>query len=59
MEMAGSARAPEPSEIRALKPCLLRRNDSREQHGVAAACLEELRSKGWHAAGAEKGDGAG
>ncbi|KAI5946769.1 DNA fragmentation factor subunit alpha [Manis javanica] len=45
MEMAGSARAPEPSEIRALKPCLLRRNDSREQHGVAAACLEELRSK--------------
>ncbi|KAI5139569.1 DNA fragmentation factor subunit alpha [Manis pentadactyla] len=45
MEVAGSSRAPEPSEIRALKPCLLRRNHSREQHGVAAACLEELRSK--------------
>ncbi|KAK2502277.1 hypothetical protein MC885_013457 [Smutsia gigantea] len=45
MEVTGTAGAPEPSEIRALKPCLLRRNNSREQHGVAASCLEELRSK--------------
>ncbi|XP_043846843.1 DNA fragmentation factor subunit alpha [Dromiciops gliroides] len=29
----------------ALKPCLLRRNRSREHHGAAASCLEELRSK--------------
>lgn len=32
-------------EMRALKPCVLRRNHSREQYGVAASCLEELRSK--------------
>ncbi|XP_044093069.1 DNA fragmentation factor subunit alpha [Neovison vison] len=41
MEVVGE---PE-TETRALKPCLLRRNHSREQHGVAASCLEELRSK--------------
>nr|1IBX_B Chain B, CHIMERA OF IGG BINDING PROTEIN G AND DNA FRAGMENTATION FACTOR 45 [synthetic construct] len=35
----------ESGEIRTLKPCLLRRNYSREQHGVAASCLEDLRSK--------------
>ncbi|XP_027699596.1 DNA fragmentation factor subunit alpha [Vombatus ursinus] len=29
----------------ALKPCLLRRNRNREHHGVAAASLEELKSK--------------
>ncbi|XP_072464931.1 DNA fragmentation factor subunit alpha [Notamacropus eugenii] len=28
-----------------LKPCLLRRNQSREHHGAAASSLEELRSK--------------
>lgn len=32
-------------ELRPLKPCLLRRNHSREQYGVAASCLEELRGK--------------
>lgn len=47
MEVVGDASGSEPGEIRALKPCLLRRNHSREQHGVAASCLEELRSKGW------------
>ncbi|XP_025789303.1 DNA fragmentation factor subunit alpha isoform X1 [Puma concolor] len=41
MEVAGGAE----TEIRPLKPCLLRRNHSREQHGVAASCLEELRNK--------------
>ncbi|XP_004411191.1 PREDICTED: DNA fragmentation factor subunit alpha [Odobenus rosmarus divergens] len=41
MEVVGEAE----TETRALKPCLLRRNHSREQHGVAASCLEELRSK--------------
>ncbi|XP_008693173.2 DNA fragmentation factor subunit alpha [Ursus maritimus] len=41
MEVAEEAE----TETRALKPCLLRRNHSREQHGVAASCLEELRSK--------------
>uniref|UniRef100_F6QF18 DNA fragmentation factor subunit alpha n=1 Tax=Equus caballus TaxID=9796 RepID=F6QF18_HORSE len=45
MEVVGDASGSEPGEIRALKPCLLRRNHSREQHGVAASCLEELRSK--------------
>lgn len=29
-----------------LKRCLLRRRDGREQHGVAASCLRELRDKG-------------
>ncbi|KAB0383830.1 hypothetical protein FD755_005747, partial [Muntiacus reevesi] len=28
-----------------LKQCLLRRNNSQEQHSVAASCLEELRNK--------------
>ncbi|KAM9706909.1 DNA fragmentation factor subunit alpha [Dama dama] len=45
MEVASGVAAPEPGEIRALKQCLLRRNKSREQHGVAASCLEELRDK--------------
>ncbi|XP_037684477.1 DNA fragmentation factor subunit alpha [Choloepus didactylus] len=45
MEVSGDTRATEPGEIRALKPCLLRGNHSREQHGVAASCLEELRNK--------------
>lgn len=49
MEVVGE---PE-TETRALKPCLLRRNHSREQHGVAASCLEELRSKGGRGARAE------
>lgn len=43
MEVTGGA--PGPDDIRPLKACLLRRNQSREQHGVAASCLEELRSK--------------
>lgn len=57
MELVGGAE----TEIRALKPCLLRRNHSREQHGVAASCLEELRSKGWRGtrAGAVGGRGEG
>ncbi|XP_008063137.1 DNA fragmentation factor subunit alpha [Carlito syrichta] len=45
MEVNSGGEAQESGEIRALKPCLLRRNHSREQHGVAASCLEELRSK--------------
>ncbi|KAH0512471.1 DNA fragmentation factor subunit alpha [Microtus ochrogaster] len=36
---------PDPDDIRPLKPCLLRRNHNRDQHGVAASCLEELRRK--------------
>ncbi|CAO2590045.1 DNA fragmentation factor subunit alpha [Lemmus lemmus] len=36
---------PDPDDVRPLKPCLLRRNHSRDQHGVAASCLEELRRK--------------
>ncbi|KAG8505572.1 DNA fragmentation factor subunit alpha, partial [Galemys pyrenaicus] len=44
-DMAGDAGDPVPDEIRTLKPCLLLRNDRREQHGVAASCLEELRNK--------------
>ncbi|XP_006866457.1 PREDICTED: DNA fragmentation factor subunit alpha [Chrysochloris asiatica] len=45
MEVTQESQATESGEFRALKPCLLRRNHSREQHGVAASCLEELRSK--------------
>uniref|UniRef100_A0A2I3HH14 DNA fragmentation factor subunit alpha n=1 Tax=Nomascus leucogenys TaxID=61853 RepID=A0A2I3HH14_NOMLE len=45
MEVTGDAGIPESGEIRTLKPCLLRRNYSREQHGVSASCLEDLRSK--------------
>ncbi|XP_008567034.1 PREDICTED: DNA fragmentation factor subunit alpha [Galeopterus variegatus] len=45
MEFRGGAGASELGEIRTLKPCLLLRNRSRDQHGVAASCLEELRSK--------------
>ena len=52
MEVASGPAAPEPGEIRALKQCLLRRNKSREQHGVAASCLKELRNKGRHGTGA-------
>ena len=44
MEVASGPAAPEPGEIWALKQCLLRRN-SREQHGMTASCLEELRNK--------------
>lgn len=47
MEVSLGAGAAEPSENQALKPCLLRRNHSREQHGVAASCLEDLRSKAY------------
>ncbi|XP_014636538.1 PREDICTED: DNA fragmentation factor subunit alpha-like [Ceratotherium simum simum] len=47
MEVAGDVGAAEPGETRPLKPCLLRRNHSREQHGVAASSLEELRSKAY------------
>uniref|UniRef100_A0A2R9BJL4 DNA fragmentation factor subunit alpha n=1 Tax=Pan paniscus TaxID=9597 RepID=A0A2R9BJL4_PANPA len=45
MEVIGDAGVPESGESRTLKPCLLRRNYSREQHGVAASCLEDLRRK--------------
>ncbi|KAM6173024.1 DNA fragmentation factor subunit alpha [Erethizon dorsatum] len=45
MEAAGGSGAVEPGEIRSLKACLLRRNHTREQHGVAASSLEELRNK--------------
>ncbi|CAD7678278.1 unnamed protein product [Nyctereutes procyonoides] len=41
MALVGAAEA----ETRTLKPCVLRRNHSREQHGVAASSLEELRRK--------------
>nr|KAF6443463.1 DNA fragmentation factor subunit alpha [Molossus molossus] len=47
MEVFSGASAAEPSENQALKRCLLRRNHSREQHGVAASCLEDLRSKAY------------
>lgn len=62
MEVFLGASAAESSENQALKPCLLRRNHSREQHGVAASCLEDLRSKGRHGTRARPwgaGDGAG
>ncbi|XP_057607333.1 DNA fragmentation factor subunit alpha-like [Chionomys nivalis] len=36
---------PDPADIRPLKPCLLRRQHNRDQYGVAASCLEELRRK--------------
>ncbi|XP_077007461.1 DNA fragmentation factor subunit alpha [Tamandua tetradactyla] len=45
MEVTGVSGASEHGEARALKPCLLRSNHSREQYGVAASCLEELRNK--------------
>lgn len=46
MEAAGDpGGAPEAGDLRTLKPCLLLRNHSREQHGVAASCLEELKNK--------------
>lgn len=51
--MSWGASGPEPGDNQALKPCLLRRNHSREQYGVAASCLEDLRSKGRHGPGAE------
>ncbi|XP_036901152.1 DNA fragmentation factor subunit alpha [Sturnira hondurensis] len=47
MERAWDAGAPEPGTNQTLKPCLLRRNHSREQHGVAASCLEDLKSKAY------------
>lgn len=45
--MSWGASGPEPGDNQALKPCLLRRNHSREQYGVAASCLEDLRSKAY------------
>nr|XP_006975287.1 DNA fragmentation factor subunit alpha [Peromyscus maniculatus bairdii] len=46
MALSRGASAPDPDDdVRPLKPCLLRRNHSRDQHGVAASSLEELRSK--------------
>ncbi|KAL1776806.1 DNA fragmentation factor subunit alpha [Sigmodon hispidus] len=49
MALSLGASAQDPDDVRPLKPCLLRRNHSRnhsrDQHGVAASCLEELRSK--------------
>ncbi|KAL6081993.1 hypothetical protein STEG23_002247 [Scotinomys teguina] len=45
MALSQGASAPDPDDVRPLKPCLLRRNHSRDQHGVAASSLEELRSK--------------
>lgn len=53
MEASWGAGGPEPGDNQALKPCLLRRNHSREQYGVAASCLEDLRSKGRHGPGTE------
>ncbi|XP_016004863.2 DNA fragmentation factor subunit alpha [Rousettus aegyptiacus] len=47
MEVTGGAGAPESGENQGLKPCLLRRNHSCEQYGVAASCLEDLRSKAY------------
>ncbi|KAF6108222.1 DNA fragmentation factor subunit alpha [Phyllostomus discolor] len=47
MEGSWGARAAEPGTNQTLKPCLLRRNQSREQHGVAASCLEDLKSKAY------------
>ncbi|KAK1340513.1 hypothetical protein QTO34_019083 [Cnephaeus nilssonii] len=47
MEASWGAGGPEPGDNQALKPCLLRRNHSREQYGVAASCLEDLRSKAY------------
>ncbi|XP_005396118.1 PREDICTED: DNA fragmentation factor subunit alpha-like [Chinchilla lanigera] len=45
MAATGDPGAAEPGPTRPLKACLLRRNHAREQHGVAASSLEELRSK--------------
>ncbi|XP_037021607.2 DNA fragmentation factor subunit alpha [Artibeus jamaicensis] len=47
MEGVRDTGAPEPGENQTLKPCLLRRNHSREQHGVAASCLDDLKSKAY------------
>nr|KAF6377708.1 DNA fragmentation factor subunit alpha [Myotis myotis] len=47
MEVSWGASGAEPGDNQALKPCLLRRNHSREQYGVAASCLEDLRSKAY------------
>lgn len=38
-----------------LKRCLVRRRDGREQHGLAASCLRELRDKGECGAAARPG----
>ncbi|KAM5248708.1 DNA fragmentation factor subunit alpha [Ctenodactylus gundi] len=54
MEVTPSSGAPESGEVGPLKPCLLRRNQSREQHGVAASCLEDLRSKACDILGIDK-----
>ncbi|XP_054435737.1 DNA fragmentation factor subunit alpha [Pteronotus mesoamericanus] len=47
MEGSWDAGAPEPGGNQTLKQCLLRRNHSREQHGVAASCLEDLKRKAY------------
>lgn len=57
MEVSWGASGPEPGDNQALKPCLLRRNHSREQYGVAASCLEDLKSKGRHGPGPSRGLG--
>ncbi|KAM6219889.1 DNA fragmentation factor subunit alpha [Rhynchocyon petersi] len=54
MEVTEGAEAPESGDMLALKPCLLRRNHNLEQHGVAASCLEELRSKAYDILGIDK-----
>uniref|UniRef100_A0A452EFK2 CIDE-N domain-containing protein n=1 Tax=Capra hircus TaxID=9925 RepID=A0A452EFK2_CAPHI len=45
MEVASRPAAPEPSKIWALTQCLLCHNNSRDQHGMEASCLKELRNK--------------
>ncbi|XP_021491882.1 DNA fragmentation factor subunit alpha isoform X1 [Meriones unguiculatus] len=45
MELSRGASAPDPDDVRPLKPCLVRRNHSRDQYGLAASSLEDLRSK--------------
>lgn len=42
-----------------LKRCLVRRRDGREQHGLAASCLRELRDKGEEEEGGTHGDRPG
>ncbi|KAM7318544.1 hypothetical protein ACRRTK_021656 [Alexandromys fortis] len=46
MALLRGASDPDPDYIWPLKPCLLRRRKhNRDQHCVAASCLEELRRK--------------
>lgn len=39
-------RRPSAAMAARMKPCVVRRGDGREQHGLAASCLRELRDKG-------------